>query len=72
MKNQTFLFAAFSRLTVNLLSCQDRDSMPATLKVQNSTSALLKPQDLILEDGNKDITKLPSKKDRQDWLLTEN
>ncbi|MHA6697763.1 hypothetical protein [Chryseobacterium sp. A321] len=76
MKNQTFQFAAFSGLTFILLSsillsCQDRDSMPASLKVENSTSTLLKPQDLTLEDDNKDTTKLPPKKDRQHWIETE-
>ncbi|MHA6727583.1 hypothetical protein ACX3PU_05910 [Chryseobacterium sp. A301] len=76
MKNQTFQFAAFSGLTFILLSsillsCQDRDSMPASLKAENPTGTILKPQDLFLEDGDKDTTKLPPKKDRQHWLETE-
>lgn len=76
MKIQTKLFAAFMGLaTISIstlaLSCQDRDSLPATLKVENSASTLLKPQDLSTEDHKKDTTKLPPKKDRHHWLEGE-
>ncbi len=76
MKIQTKFFAAFTGLATILfssvaLSCEDRDTMPASLKADSTTSTLLKPLDLSAEDGKKDTTKLPPKKDRHHWLENE-